>query len=222
MNMILARAVCIAIGYCLGMFQTGYIYGKLHHVDIRQHGSGNAGATNTLRTLGLKAGLITFFGDLGKAMLAMLIAWLLFHREYPGLVMLLEMYAGLGAVLGHNFPAYLKFKGGKGIACTAGFILAFYPPMAVLCLLLFIVVVAVTRYVSLGSILVMVCFFVQLVAFGQLGYLRIDHEFMAEAYIVGGIFAVMGIWRHKANIKRLLSGTENKFSFSKSGSLEKK
>ena len=222
MNMILARAVCIAIGYCLGMFQTGYIYGKLHHVDIRQHGSGNAGATNTLRTLGLKAGLITFFGDLGKAMLAMLIAWLLFHRESPGLVMLLEMYAGLGAVLGHNFPAYLKFKGGKGIACTAGFILAFYPPMAVLCLLLFIVVVAVTRYVSLGSILVMVCFFVQLVAFGQLGYLRIDHEFMAEAYIVGGTFAVMGIWRHKANIKRLLSGTENKFSFSKSGSLEKK
>lgn len=222
MNMILARGICLVIGYCLGMFQTGYIYGKLHHVDIRQYGSGNAGATNTLRTLGLKAGLITFFGDLGKAMLAMLIAWLLFHGEYPGLVMLLEMYAGLGTVLGHNFPAYLKFKGGKGIACTAGFILAFYPPMAILCLLLFIVVVAATRYVSLGSILVMVCFFVQLVVFGQLGYLRIDHEFMAEMYIVGGIFAVMGIWRHKANIKRLLNGTENKFSFSKSGSLEKK
>lgn len=222
MNMILARGICIVIGYCLGMFQTGYIYGKLHHVDIRQHGSGNAGATNTLRTLGLKAGLITFFGDLGKAILSMLIAWLLFHREYPGFVMLLEMYAGLGAVLGHNFPAYLKFKGGKGIACTAGFILAFYPPMAVLCLLLFIVVVAVTRYVSLGSILVMICFFVQLVVFGQLGYLRINSEFMTEMYIVGGFFAVMGIWRHKANIKRLLSGTENKFSFSKSGSLEKK
>lgn len=222
MNMILARGICIVIGYCLGMFQTGYIYGKLHHVDIRQHGSGNAGATNTLRTLGLKAGLITFFGDLGKAMLAMLIAWLLFHKEYPGMVMLLEMYAGLGAVLGHNFPAYLKFKGGKGIACTAGFILAFYPPMAVLCLLLFIVVVAVTRYVSLGSILVMVCFFVQLVVFGQLGYLRISHDFMTEMYIVGAVFAVMGIWRHKANIKRLLDGTENKFSFSKSGSLEKK
>lgn len=222
MNMILARGICIVIGYCLGMFQTGYIYGKLHHVDIRQHGSGNAGATNTLRTLGLKAGLITFFGDLGKAVLAMLIAWLLFHKEYPGMVMLLEMYAGLGAVLGHNFPAYLKFKGGKGIACTAGFILAFYPPMAVLCLLLFIVVVAVTRYVSLGSILVMVCFFVQLVVFGQLGYLRISHDFMTEMYIVGAVFAVMGIWRHKANIKRLLDGTENKFSFSKSGSLEKK
>lgn len=222
MNMILARGICIVIGYCLGMFQTGYIYGKLHNVDIRQHGSGNAGATNTLRTLGLKAGLITFLGDLCKAMLSMLIAWLLFRGTYPDGVMLLEMYAGFGAVLGHNFPVYLKFKGGKGIACTAGFILAFYPPMAILCLLLFIVVVAITRYVSLGSILVMLCFFAQLVTFGELGYLRMDANLMVEAYIVGALFAVMGIWRHKANIKRLLTGTENKFSFSKSGNLEKK
>ncbi len=155
--MIVARVICIAVGYVLGMFQTGYIYGKLHNVDIRQHGSGNAGATNTLRTLGWKAGLITFAGDLGKAMLAMLIGWLLFHEKYSDGVKLLEMYAGFGAVLGHNFPFYMKFKGGKGIACTAGFILAFYPPMAPLCLLLFIIIVAVTRYVSLGSILVMIC-----------------------------------------------------------------
>lgn len=222
MNMLLARIICIVVGYCLGMFQTGYIYGKLHHVDIRQHGSGNAGATNTLRTLGLKAGLITYFGDLGKAILSMFIAWLIFRESYPGGVMLLEMYAGFGAVLGHNFPAYLKFKGGKGIACTSGVILAFYPPMAVLCLLLFIIVVAVTRYVSLGSILVMFCFFIQLVVFGQLGYLKVDANLMVEMYIVGALFAVMGIWRHKENIKRLLSGTENKFSFNKSGSLEKK
>ena len=92
--MIAARVICIAIGYVLGMFQTGYLYGKLHHVDIRQHGSGNAGATNTLRTLGVKAGLITFFGDLGKAMLAMLIGWLLFCDRYPDGARLLELYAG--------------------------------------------------------------------------------------------------------------------------------
>ncbi len=152
----------------------------------------------------------------------MLIAWLIFHERYPQGVMLLEMYAGFGTVLGHNFPAYLKFKGGKGIACTAGFILAFYPPMAILCLLLFIVVVAVTRYVSLGSILVMFCFFIQLIVFGQLGYLQVAPELMVEMYVVGALFAIMGIWRHKANIKRLLSGTENKFSFNKSGNLEKK
>lgn len=222
MDMVPARVICILTGYCLGMFQTGYIYGKMHHVDIRQHGSGNAGATNTLRTLGLKAGLITFFGDLGKAILSMLLAWLLFHGKYPGGVLLLEMYAGFGAVLGHNFPAYLKFKGGKGIACTAGFILAFYPPMAVLCLLLFITVVAVTRYVSLGSILVMICFLAQLAVFGQLGYLNIASGLMTEMYVVGAMFACMGIWRHKENIKRLVHGTENKFTFSKSGNLEKK
>ncbi len=208
--MLAARIICIAIGYLLGMFQTGYIYGKLHHVDIRQHGSGNAGATNTLRTLGWKAGLVTFLGDLGKAMLAMLIGWLLFREKYPDGVKLLEMYAGFGAVLGHNFPVYLRFKGGKGIACTAGFILAFYPPMAPLCLLLFIVVVATTKYVSLGSILVMACYFAELVAFGQLGHLDVKPQLLPETYVVGALFSLMGIWRHRENIKRLLSGTEKK------------
>lgn len=222
MTMIVARVICIAVGYVLGMFQTGYIYGKLHNVDIRQHGSGNAGATNTLRTLGWKAGLITFAGDLGKAMLAMLLAWLLFREKYSDGVKLLEMYAGFGAVLGHNFPFYMKFKGGKGIACTAGFILAFYPPMAPLCLLLFIVVVAVTRYVSLGSILVMICFWVQLILFGQLGHLGVNAGLLLETYIVGALFSVMGIWRHRENIKRLIAGEENKFSMNKSSAAKKK
>lgn len=220
--MLAARIICIAIGYLLGMFQTGYIYGKLHHIDIRQHGSGNAGATNTLRTLGWKAGLVTFLGDLGKAMLAMLIGWLLFREKYPDGVKLLEMYAGFGAVLGHNFPVYLRFKGGKGIACTAGFILAFYPPMAPLCLLLFIVVVATTKYVSLGSILVMACYFAELVAFGQLGHLDVKPQLLPETYVVGALFSLMGIWRHRENIKRLLAGTENKFSMGKSSKTEKK
>lgn len=220
--MIVARVICIAVGYVLGMFQTGYIYGKLHNVDIRQHGSGNAGATNTLRTLGWKAGLITFAGDLGKAMLAMLIGWLLFHEKYSDGVKLLEMYAGFGAVLGHNFPFYMKFKGRKGIACTAGFILAFYPPMAPLCLLLFIIIVAVTRYVSLGSILVMICFWIQLVIFGQLGHLGANSALLLEVYIVGALFSIMGIWRHRENIKRLIAGKENKFSMSKSSETAKK
>ncbi|MEY8390197.1 glycerol-3-phosphate 1-O-acyltransferase [Lachnospiraceae bacterium] len=220
--MIVARIVCIAIGYVLGMFQTGYIYGKLHNIDIRQHGSGNAGATNTLRTLGWKAGLLTFAGDLGKAMLAMLISWLLFRDKYSDGVKLLEMYAGFGAVLGHNFPFYLKFKGGKGIACTAGFILAFYPPMAPLCLLLFIVIVAVTRYVSLGSILVMLCFWIQLLIFGQLGHLGVNPGLLLETYVVGALFSIMGIWRHRENIKRLIAGEENKFSMGKSSKTDKK
>lgn len=114
------RIICILIGYAIGLFQTGYIYGKTQHIDIREHGSGNAGTTNTLRTLGFKAGAITFAGDCGKAILAIFISWLIFHAQYPEGIKLLGMYAGLGAVLGHNYPFYMKFKGGKGIACTTG------------------------------------------------------------------------------------------------------
>lgn len=214
--MILSRGICLVIGYIFGLFQTGYIYGKAHNIDIRQQGSGNAGTTNALRTLGWKAGLITFIGDLGKAMLAMLAAWLLFHEKYPDGIKLLEMYAGFGAVLGHNFPFYLKFKGGKGIACTSGFILAFCPLMAPICLILFIGAVAITRYVSQGSILVVVSFFIQLIVFGQMGLLRVAPDLLPEVYVVGGLFTLLALWRHRANIKRLLSGTENKLSLHKS------
>ncbi len=213
--MILSRGICLVIGYIFGLFQTGYIYGKAHNIDIRQQGSGNAGTTNALRTLGWKAGLITFIGDLGKAMLAMLAAWLLFHEKYPDGAKLLEMYAGFGAVLGHNFPFYLKFKGGKGIACTSGFILAFCPLMAPICLILFIGAVAITRYVSLGSILVVVSFFIQLIVFGQMDWLRVAPDLLPEVYVVGGLFTLLALWRHRANIKRLLSGTENKLSLHK-------
>ena len=219
--MILNRVICLALGYVFGLFQTGYIYGKLHHIDIREYGSGNAGTTNTLRTLGWKAVLIIFLGDAGKAILAMVIAWFLFHEKYPGQAHLLEMYAGLGAVLGHNFPFYMKFKGGKGIACTAGFLITFYPPMAILCLAVFVGAVAVTRYVSLGSILVSICFYIQLLVFGQMGYLWVDAELLPEVYAVGAVFTVLAIWKHRANVKRLMSGTENKFSITKSGSLNK-
>ncbi len=219
--MVVNRIICLAIGYIFGLFQTGFIYGKLHHIDIREYGSGNAGTTNTLRTLGWKAGLVTFLGDAGKAILSMLLAWILFHEKYPGQVSLLEMYAGLGTVLGHNFPFYMKFKGGKGIACTAGFLITFYPPLAILCLLVFVVTVAVTRYVSLGSILVSVCFYIQLIVFGQMGYLWVDKELLPETYVVGAVFTVLAIWSHRANVKRLLTGTENKFSISRSGSLNK-
>ena len=210
-----SRVISLVIGYIFGLFQTGYIYGKAHNVDIRKQGSGNAGTTNALRTLGWKAGLVTFVGDLGKAMLAMLVAWLLFRGKYPDGVKLLEMYAGFGAVLGHNFPFYLKFKGGKGIACTSGFILAFDPLMAPVCLALFIGAVAITRYVSLGSILVVLSFFIQLVIFGQNGMLGVHSELLPEVYIVGGLFTLLALWRHRANIKRLLSGTENKLSLHK-------
>lgn len=213
--MIVARVIAVAIGYVFGLFQTGYLYGKSQGIDIRNEGSGNAGTTNSLRVLGVKAGLITFAGDLFKAIFAVLLVEALFGKTYPELVKILGLYAGFGAVLGHNFPFYLKFKGGKGIACTSGMILAVCPMAAPICLFLFIVSIAITRYVSLGSILVVVSYLIQVIVFGQLGYLNVDAAYLPEFYIVSACFTAMALWRHRANIKRLLTGTENKFGLKK-------
>lgn len=213
--MITARVIALAIGYVFGLFQTGYLYGKSQGIDIRKEGSGNAGTTNSLRVLGAKAGIITFAGDLFKAIFAVLVVKAIFGNTYSDAIKILELYAGFGAVLGHNFPFYLNFKGGKGIACTSGMILAVFPLSAPICLVLFIGSIAITRYVSLGSILVVVSYLIQVLIFGQMGYLHIDAVYLPEFYIVSACFTVMGLWRHRANIKRLLNGTENKFGMKK-------
>lgn len=213
--MITARVIALAIGYVFGLFQTGYLYGKSQGIDIRKEGSGNAGTTNSLRVLGAKAGIITFAGDLFKAIFAVLVVKAIFGNTYPDAIKILELYAGFGAVLGHNFPFYLNFKGGKGIACTSGMILAVFPLSAPICLVLFIGSIAITRYVSLGSILVVVSYLIQVLIFGQMGYLHIDAAYLPEFYIVSACFTVMGLWRHRANIKRLLNGTENKLGMKK-------
>ena len=121
------RIICIIIGYVFGMFQTAFFYGKMYGIDIREHGSGNAGTTNTLRVLGTKAGLIVFAGDVLKCMIAVWITTLIFKGSHADEIYLLKLYTAAGAILGHNYPFYLKFKGGKGIAATAGLILAFHP-----------------------------------------------------------------------------------------------
>lgn len=207
--MIIARIVAVAIGYVIGLFQTGYLYGKSHGIDIREHGSGNSGTTNTLRTLGWKAGAITFIGDVAKAIVAVVIVHFLF-REMEGLKVI-ELYAGFGAVLGHNFPFYLKFKGGKGIASTSGMILAVCPQAAPLCLILFIVIVLATRYVSLGSIIMVIAFVIQSITYNHLGWLGVESGYMPEFDILAACFTALAIWQHRANIKRLINGTENKF-----------
>ena len=119
------RLICLAIGYVFGLFQTGYIYGKLNKVDIRDYGSGNAGATNTMRVLGKKAGIITYFGDALKAVFCIILVWIIYGKKLPDMVSLLSLYAGLGVILGHNLPFYLKFQGGKGIATTSGVVFSF-------------------------------------------------------------------------------------------------
>ena len=150
------RVICLIIGYVFGLFQTAYFYGKMHGIDIRQHGSGNAGTTNTLRVLGTKAGLIVLAGDCLKCMAAIWVVKLLFGASHPEIVYLLKLYAAAGAILGHNYPFYLGFKGGKGIAATAGLILAFHPYFIVMGVAVFFGIFFTTHYVSLGSLLVYV------------------------------------------------------------------
>ena len=119
------RILCLLTGYVFGLFQTGYLYGKMHHIDIRQYGSGNSGTTNALRVMGKKAGLLVFMGDFLKTVFACLLVRLVMKGD-PS-VDLYVLYAGLGVVLGHNFPFYLHFKGGKGIASMAGILVSMDP-----------------------------------------------------------------------------------------------
>lgn len=217
---IVVRGVSLVIGYIFGLFQTAYIIGKIKKVDIRQMGSGNAGTTNAMRTLGAKAGILTFIGDCAKTILAVVLCRLLVSYLYPEMYGALKyaigMYAGLGAVLGHNFPFYLKFKGGKGIAATSGFIIAFGAwPMIPIGLVIFFGIVLLTKYVSLGSICLMAGFFIQLVVFGQLGWYGVDGPLLLEIYVLGFLFVALAIIRHRANIVRLMNGTENKFGVKK-------
>lgn len=204
------RIICLIIGYAFGLFQTAYIYGKLHGIDIRNYGSGNAGTTNTLRVLGTKAGLIVLVGDIAKCILAVLVAGWIFRGIYPDELYLLKMYTAAGAILGHDFPFYLHFKGGKGIAATGGLILSFHPYLIPVGVVLFFGAFFITHYVSLGSLLVYAGFMIELIILGQKGLFGMTQPLLTEMYIVAGLLTVMAYYKHRENISRLLHGTERK------------
>ncbi|MBO5657457.1 MAG: glycerol-3-phosphate 1-O-acyltransferase PlsY [Agathobacter sp.] len=208
--MIWMRGIALVIGYIFGLFQTGFIVGKAKGVDIREHGSGNSGTTNTLRVLGQKAGVITFIGDTAKSILAILVVRWIFKDQFQGDIAILGLYGGFGAVLGHNYPFYMNFKGGKGIACTAGLILTICPLSAPLCLVGFALPIILTKYVSLGSVIMSILFMIQTVLYNHLGWLHVSEEARLEYDILILILGVLAIYRHKANIVRLINGTENK------------
>ena len=208
------RILCLAMGYCFGLFQTGYLYSRAHHMDIRNYGSGNPGSTNVLRVMGVKAGLIVFLGDAFKMIFACLLTRYLF-RGQPELLYVYLLYTGFGVVLGHNYPFFMGFKGGKGIAASAGLLASTDWRVMLVCLVVFVTIVATTRYVSLGSILVMICFFIGMVFFGSRGYYGLPASNQIEFYVMAAAISGMGIWRHHSNIRRLLSGTENKIGIKK-------
>lgn len=195
--------ICLVIGYFCGCISSGYIVGKIYHIDIRDKGSGNAGTTNVLRTLGKLPALLTFAGDLLKAVIPVLVIRLVL--DTPVDWYLLCLYMGLGVVLGHNYPFYLKFKGGKGIAVTSAVILSTAHPLVILAgLLIFVAVVAVTRYVSLGSLFVAWYIPANTIIFYR------ENPLFIHMMVVSLLFTAFAYFQHRQNIVRLLHGSENK------------
>jgi glycerol-3-phosphate acyltransferase PlsY len=193
--------ICLVLGYGFGCFSTGYVVGKANKIDISNYCSGNAGTTNALRTLGWKAGFVTLLGDALKAIIPILLVRFLIYQNDP-LNQLLPLYAGLGAVLGHNFPFWLHFKGGKGIAATGGIMLAFDWRLALVAMVFFLVITLTTRYVSLGSLIISVLFPI---------WIFIMYPGNLHMLLVSMIFTLSAFVKHRSNILRLLKGTENKF-----------
>ena len=207
------RLVCLLVGYFFGAFQTAYFYGKMHGIDIRTKGSGNAGTTNTLRVLGTKAGLIVLAGDVLKTVLAMAAVRLFIISGFADPIMeyLLVLYTAAGAILGHNYPFYMQFKGGKGIAATFGLMLSIHPWFIPMGFIVFLGAFLTTHYVSLGSLLIYAGFVIQMLIMGQTGgFGNIGQGTLNEMYVIAFLLMAMAYWKHRENIKRLLTGTERK------------
>jgi len=198
--MIYAVMVGVAIiGYLLGSINTSIIFSKFKKTDIREHGSGNAGLTNTLRTFGKGAAVVVLLGDVLKGVIAILLARLACNIFTIDMVNEASQIAGIAAILGHNFPIYYGFKGGKGVLTSVTVLMMIDYKLALCCLLIFILIVAITRYVSLGSIIAAASFVIMVLVLKK-------YDLLAFGIIV----ASMLIIRHRSNIKRLIQGNENK------------
>ena len=194
-------------GYFAGaLIQAGYWMGKFNKIDIRDYGSGNAGTTNVMRTLGKKAGIATYLLDAFKAV----IADILIH------FLIVPHTAILGIVLGHNFPFYLKFKGGKGIAASSGVVISLmlFPKYCFMFtffgIVFFALVARISRYVSLASLIGMAMFFVEFLIWGFLGWLPLNGTDLVEGTVIVFALAALAFIRHRSNIVRLVHGTERK------------
>ncbi len=197
--------LCIASAYLIGSINPAIIFSKrVYHEDIRSFGSGNAGTTNMLRTYGKKMAVLIFVLDFFKAALTIGIGALLLSINVGGAI------SALFVVLGHMFPVYYRFKGGKGVACTAACILILSPISFAILLPVFIIIVLATKFISLGSIISAMLF--PLIAYAFRGFWGTDGGFIPlSAIMIGGFVVFM----HRENIKRLLEGKESKVSFRK-------
>ena len=183
------------IAYLLGSFSTGLIVAKVKHgPNLREVGSKNTGASNVLRTMGVKNGLVTFLGDCGKAALACGIGWWMIG-QYGALL------AGLMVILGHNWPLFFQFKGGKGVASSCGVMLVCFPVPALICFVITLLIIGLTKYISLGSLCMLTLFAIIVSAMNWGNWLIV-------AWVVA--LAALCFLRHRTNIARLIHGTENK------------
>ena len=209
------RVICLLIGYLFGLFQTSYFLGKMHHMDIREHGSGNAGTTNALRTMGKKAAAITLLCDCLKCVLAVWVIRLVFGKTQPDMMSLLVLYGAAGCVLGHNFPITMGFKGGKGIAASVGMVLAFDWKLFLIAAVIFFALFFLFHYVSVSSLAAYLSTFIGTIVFGRMGCYHLEKAYRIELYVVMGALLLLAVYRHRENIQRLLKGTESKITFSK-------
>ena len=203
----LSFALAVAVGaYLIGSLPSGFIVGRINGVDLRKIGSGNIGATNALRVLGKKWGYLVFAADILKGALSVALADIFSRQIAPDHVTMAKILAAIFVVLGHNFPVWLGFKGGKGIATSAGIMVAMFPIWVFLCaLVIWVSSFRLTRYVSVASILAAISLPVSTLVLALLG--KCDWLLVAVAFAM----TTLAVWRHKSNIERLIAGTEKKF-----------
>ena len=212
--------VCL-VGYLLGSINSAVLISTtLYKDDIRKHGSGNGGLTNMLRTFGAKAALLTLLGDILKTLLAVSIAGLVFGFKYVAGVSVSDFcyVAGLMAVLGHIFPIYYGFRGGKGVLVTSAMALMLSPGVFGILLLLFVIIVYLSRYVSLGSVTVAVLYPIAMQ--GYFGFVFGSPYMPVFVTLSTIVMAILIVWCHRENLKRIGNRTERKLSFGKKGDKE--
>ncbi|WNS77386.1 glycerol-3-phosphate 1-O-acyltransferase PlsY [Bacillus sp. DTU_2020_1000418_1_SI_GHA_SEK_038] len=190
------NGIIIVLAYLLGSIPSGLIIGKIFYgVDIRQHGSGNLGGTNTFRTLGFKAGMAVTIADILKGTLAVLLPLFLGGEIH-------QLFAGIFAVIGHMYPIFAGFKGGKAVATSGGILLGYAPPMFIIMVLVFFICLYITKYVSLASMLAALVAVIYSVIIWD-----------PPLIIVVSLLALFVIYRHRANIKRIINKSEPKIKW---------
>ncbi len=209
--MALKIVVCLLVGYLFGNLTTAWLIGKIKKVDFTKVGSGNLGTTNVMRTLGRKYGIITYIGDVLKVIIPIIIVeYILFGDKDYG--KLLGLITGYGAVIGHCYPFWLHFKGGKGIAVMSAAMMTFDPWILPIGLLIFFGITFTTRYVSLGSLAIAILFPIWVTL---RSFILDRNPYFVWMLLVTLCYTVTVFYMHRANIERLKNGTENKIGSKK-------